>query len=41
MMKIGEAIYKTQQETGGQTETTHPTGEAKTDSNTVDAEIVD
>lgn len=40
-MKIGEAIYKAQQETTAQTEaTTHPTSES-TNSNTVDAEIVD
>ena len=41
MMKIGEAIYKAQHETAAQTEaTTPPTGES-TDSNTVDAEIVE
>ena len=43
MMKIGEAIYKSQQETQTQTNdsTPPPSGEAKSDSNTVDAEIVD
>ena len=41
MMKIGEAIYKAQHETAAQTEaTTPPTGES-TDSNTVDAEVVE
>lgn len=43
MMKIGEAIYKAQQESTAQTEgsTPPPTGESKSDSNTVDVEIVD
>ena len=42
MMKIGEAIYKSQQETTTQTEssTPPPTGEGS-DSNTVDAEVVE
>ena len=42
MMKIGEAIYKSQQETTAQTEgsTPPPTSEG-TDSNTVDAEVVE
>ena len=41
MMKIGEAIYKAQHETAAQTEaTTPPTGES-TNSNTVDAEVVE
>ena len=43
MMKIGEAIYKAQQEANTQAEgaTPPPTGEAKSDSNTVDAEVVE
>ena len=41
MMKIGEAIYKAQQETATQTEaTTPPTGES-TSGDTVDAEVVE
>jgi molecular chaperone DnaK len=42
MMKIGEAIYKAQQEAQAQTDgsTPPPTGES-TNSNTVDAEVVD
>ena len=43
MMKIGEAIYKAQQEAQTQTDgsTPPPTDEAKSDSNTVDAEVVE
>jgi molecular chaperone DnaK len=42
MMKIGEAIYKAQQEAQSQTDasTPPPTDESKSDSNTVDAEVV-
>ena len=41
MMKIGEAIYKAQHETAAQTEATTPQTGESTDSNTVDAEVVE
>lgn len=41
MMKIGEAIYKAQQETVAQTEATTPPTDESANSNTVDAEVVE
>ena len=41
MMKIGEAIYKAQQETAAQAESTTPPTDESANSNTVDAEVVE